>query len=158
MNETINRGESVAQVQRNIQEGILRNLVTVINVGDLDVTGQTTALVHQCFVAPQKCYITGVKIVSKAALAANDTNYLTVKATNETQSEDLQATAPTTKATGGTAIAAKTAWSVGVDQNQDCAADDVITITVTPSTNSVANDITDVVIMIEYSVVDVDAE
>jgi len=157
MNEIIKRNESVAQVQRNIQE-ILRHLVAVVNVGDIDVSGQTTPVIEQAFVAPQKCFITAIKTVSQAALAANDTNYLTIKATNETQSEDLQATAPTTKATGGTAITAKTAWNVGVDQNQDCAKDDVISVTFTPSTNSVANDITDVVIVIEYSVVDVDAE
>jgi len=76
-------------------------------------------------------YIVAVKLFAKTTVAANDTNYWTIQVVNNTGAVDLVATAPTTEATGGTAITSDTAWDVGVDQNLTLAAGDVLQLTAT---------------------------
>jgi len=122
-----------------------------VKLGTCDVSGQTTELVPIVFVAPKACYVKSAKLVSLLALAANDTNYVTITLKNVTQTTAMAATAKTTKATGGTAFVANTAWDITIDQENTLAAGDVIQLSITPSTNAVANDLTDVILFLEIT-------
>ena len=145
---TINKNKAIAQ---NVESLIEAGHYVLARVGTCDVSGQTTELVPLIFVAPRACYVKSAKMVSLLALAANDTNYVTITIKNVTQTTEMATTAPTTKATGGTAFVANTAWDLTIDQENTLAADDVLQLSITPSTNSVANDLTDVIVALEIT-------
>lgn len=152
---SITRGESIAQVQKDIVEE-LRHVIVPVAIPAGDITGQTTEVKTAIFKALRTCYVKGAKLISSAALAANDTNYISV--TLKVLTTGMAATPKTTKATGGEAIVAETPWDITVDQNTDLAADDILLLSLTPSTNSVANDLADLRVQVEISYVDVDTE
>lgn len=143
---TIDKKLAIAQLVENT---ITAGHFVAVRVGTCDVSGQTTELVPLVFVAPRACYVKSAKMVSLLALAANDTNYVTITIKNVTQTTEMAATAPHTKATGGTAFVANTAWDLTIDQENTLAADDVLQLSITPATTSVANDLTDVVLVLE---------
>ena len=96
---------------------------------------------RNCFYAYQAAIIVAVRLTVKTTIAANDTNYWTMQIVNNTGPVNLCSSAPTTKATGGTAMTSDTAWSLGVDQNLTLAAVDVLqwTATKTSSANALVN-------------------
>lgn len=85
------------------------------------------------FYAKYAAFIVAVELLVKTTIAAHDTNYWTHQAVNNTGAADLCATAPHTKATGGTAMTSDTAWDLSVDQNRTLAAGDVLQWTATKS-------------------------
>jgi hypothetical protein len=117
----------------------------------IDVSGQTTEVKHVVFVGITKCYAKKAYLISDAALAASDTNYITIVLKNTTDSHTLVVTGKTTKATGGAAIVAKTPWEITLDQYLTVHPLDVIELSVTPATNSVANDLTNVKVLLGLS-------
>jgi hypothetical protein len=150
---TFKQGLSISQILHALGKwGPLKYLPSIEYCGiTADVTGQTTEVLRICFVAVSKCYVKSAYLISAAALAASDTNYLTITLKNLTDTTSLAATAKTTKSTGGAAIAVNTAWAITVDQHNTLDAGDVLELSLTPSTNSVANDLTEVKVVLGIS-------
>jgi len=147
---TYKRGMSVSQFVQRLMDNYMRNIPIMGCASDtIDVTGQTTEVKRVVFVAAQKCYVAAAKLISSAALAASDTNYLTVTLKNG--SNAMAATAKTTKATGGEAIAANTPWAITVDQKNTVNAGEAVELSVTPATTSVANDLANVRVLLVIS-------
>jgi hypothetical protein len=98
------------------------------------------------FRAARAVTITGLSFTVGTTLASHDTNYWTLAATNETQSESLLASSDlnTTKATGGiasggglVAFTASSATLTGTTANLNLDAGDVVTITATKAASAV---------------------
>lgn len=109
----------------------------------------TTGTQEATWIAPYAGTLTAAVFVAKDVLAANDTNYVTFAITNKQAGAGavamLAATdANTTKATGGTALAAYTKRTLtvnGTAANLVVAAGDVLSITVA-ATGTLANTVT----------------
>lgn len=115
-------------------------------IGTIATTSATSAFA----ICPKAGTVVGIDFTGKDALAANDTNYITFTAVNRGQAgagttDLLAATDPnTTKATGGTALAAKGKRSLtlhGTAGNLAVVAGDVIEIIAT-ATGTLANTVT----------------
>jgi len=147
---TFKRNMSTAQFVQRQMDNFMRNIPIMGCAADaIDVTGQTTEVKRVVYVAVQKCYVVAAKMIGSAALAANDTNYLTVTLKNGANA--MAATAPTTKATGGVAIVANTPWTLTIDQKNSVLAGEVVEISLTPSSASVANDLANVRVILSIS-------
>lgn len=121
MKETYKRGESISQIAQCMADAVARNLIAHIMVG---ATG-TSSDQKRIFVAPAKCYIKKVYLISETADAVGATNYWDMKVVNVTDSEDLSSAVVTTN-TGGDAISADTPYEIPVDQNNQLDALDVL--------------------------------
>ena len=147
---TFKRGMSVSQFIQRQMDNFMRNIPVMGCAADaIDVTGQTTEVKRAVFVAAQKCYVVGAKMIGSAALAASDTNYITVTLKNG--SNAMAATPPNTKVTGGNAIVANTPWTITVDQKNTVNAGEVVELSITPATTSVANDLANVRVLLVIS-------
>jgi hypothetical protein len=104
------------------------------------------------FIAPAAGSLNACKLVTKNAIAANDTNYWTITLTDKGAAgtgTDKIAEA-TTKATGGKAFAAYTAWDIGTlsATHKVLAAGDVVTLTLTKTESAVA--FAEAAVMLEF--------
>ncbi len=123
------------------------------------ITVTTTVAKTFPLIAPCTGTISGIKFYGTDALAAHDSNYITFTATNIGQAGSgttvlLAATdANTTKATGGTAIAANTPRNLtltGTSANLAVTSGDLIVVTVTP-TGTLANTITGAGVTVNFT-------
>lgn len=115
--------------------------------------GKVVATANFCvFIAPAAGYLNQCKIVNKNAIAKNDTNYWTVALVDKgaAGAGTDKIAEKTTKATGGTAFAAYTAWDIGAlsSTHKVLAAGDVVCLTLTKSNS--AGDLEETACMLEF--------
>ncbi len=70
------------------------------------------------FIAPYDCKIDRVTLLSDTAVSASDTNFYSLQVRNISSSKSLLDNRQTTRATGGSAIVADTAYVLAPDQNE----------------------------------------
>jgi predicted RecA/RadA family phage recombinase len=119
----------------------------IVPLGTVSVTTSQVA-----FVAPTAGSLNAAKIVTKDAVDANDTKYWTFALTNKgaAGAGDDKIVEMTTKATGGTGLAAYTALSLGTldGAHKVLAAGDVVLFTATKSGDATALD--EAALMLEF--------
>lgn len=91
--------------------------------------------------------ITSVKLLVDTDIAANDSNYWSAQLVNLTQIDNLLSSAKTSKATGGTAFTADSAWTITPDQNEYLRAGDVLELQLTKSGS--ASSLSNLVVQVE---------
>jgi hypothetical protein len=129
------------------QEVVAKQIAMVI--GSVSATGAFTLLV------PFAATLTAVNLVQAAAVSTSDTNYWTFGLVNKTQTltpVDASAAGNTTKATGGSALAAYTNRQLtlsGTAANLAITAYDVLEFTFTKTSSPTT--LTEVFLMIEFS-------
>ena len=121
MKKTYQRGESISQIVQCLADVIGRNQVAHTMIG---ASGQSSDQ-KRIFVAPAKCYIKKVLLITETADEVGATNYWDIKVVNVTDSEDLSSAVVSTN-TGGTAIVADTPLEITVDQNNQLDEGDVL--------------------------------
>lgn len=150
----MNLSSAIAQLVESL---VKAGQTILVRIGTCDVSGQTTELVPLVYVADKICYVKSARLVSLLGLATDEANYVTITIKNVTQTTEMAATAKITKTTGGYAIVANTVWEITVDQENTLAAGDVLQLSVTPASASVANDLTDVILLLEITENEADA-
>jgi len=125
MIETYKRGDSVAQIAQCVGDAIGRNLVAHTLLGQIDASDQ-----KRIFVAPAKCYVKDVWLITETGAALHGTAYHSFQVKNVTDAEDLMAAA-VSYLTGGTAITADTPYKLTPDQNNLLQEGDVLELDVT---------------------------
>ncbi len=115
--------------------------------------GAVSATTSFCvFIAPVAGVLNQCKLVTKNAIAANDTNYWTVtlydKGSDGSASNKIAE--KTTKATGGEGFGAYDAWGIGVlnATHKALAAGDVVVLTLTASGSATA--FAEAAVMLEF--------
>lgn len=102
-----------------------------INASIVTIGGIAASRNQFIFVAPYRCVIRSVKLVSDTATSSsNGTNKWTFQVSNQTATVNLCSTA---KTTNGSEMAEDTAYSLGVDQNLTINANDVLELQITKS-------------------------
>jgi len=103
------------------------------------------------FVAPAASYIREVSLVSDVATSSSDgTDNWTFQVANLTKTQDLLATA---KTTNGAEISADTVYDLGLDENQQVAANDVIELQVTKNNSPTDLSSAEISAFIEFDLV-----
>jgi len=120
----------------------VEKVVFAFHVGDISASKN----VH-LIAAPFELKITAVKLLVDTAIAANDDNYWSAQLVNLTQNDNLLSSAKTSKATGGTAFTADSAWTITPDQTQYLRINDVLELQLTKSGS--ASSLSNLVIQVE---------
>ena len=120
MKETYQRGESIAQIAQCLADAVGRNLTCHTLLGTLDADEE-----KRIFVAPCKCYIKAVYLISESSDAKDDSHHFDLNIVNVTDAEDLIATDVAWDA-AGTALTADTPYALIPDQNNQLDALDVL--------------------------------
>jgi hypothetical protein len=148
--------QTVSQLPRSILGGAQVTKSVFIPLATIATTGSVEYTVP----APAAGTFAGATLVAKDALAASDSNYLTITLTNKGQagagSTALLAASPvnTTKATGGAAIAAYTKYALtkhATAANLLVAQDDCLALGIA-ATGTLANTVTEGCVRLDFTV------
>lgn len=141
---TYKQDDSYGQMLHSLGLGIGKNKAVHTLLGQIDATDQ-----KRIFVAPCKCYVKDVWLITETGAALHGTAYHSFQVKNVTQTLDLMAAA-VSYLTGGTAITADTPYKLTPDQNNLLAAEDVIELDITKVSTPTALEECSVILVVSF--------